>query len=470
MVTRKSVKSALRAHHMPSYLRHVEGTFQNRRGQNLSYLALFPSVETPLRGIVLYLHGIGDHSRRYFYLYERLCNSNFGVLAYDMLSHGMSDLDFHGLRAHSAKFQYFIDDTNEFITMAKMQLYEQLEITYSTDEPKLIISGMSYGTLVSLHTILSGKHDFSGVVLVAPALLAEMTIMLKVQAFFAWPLSKLIPKARIVPGVNRDYVCRDQDYLDDFMADPLTVSEPITARMGAETLKAMRALEVDKRVEDKDSALCKLPLLMMMGSNDKVTSLELAQVFYERLAASEKEFKIFDEYFHALFDDPEHEAVFSHLEDWLKTKFPLRKGASKDDTIDVRETVKTKAEVEKDETKAGAAEASTTVKEKKEDKTCVMEVTDDIVAAFNTSSITDENKAEVVETIEVRKERHKAEVPKTVVVASAETQVEGIHPIAPITDERKVETVEVVEKPVEAQSSQHRRNSSLGSFTEKPNA
>ncbi|CAH0491982.1 unnamed protein product [Peronospora farinosa] len=219
MVTRKIVKSALRAHHMPSYLRHVE--------------------------------------------------------AYDMLSHGMSDLDFHGLRAHSAKFQYFIDDTNEFITMAKMQLYEQLEITYSTDEPKLIISGMSYGTLVSLHTILSGKHDFSGVVLVAPALLAEMTIMLKVQAFFAWSLSKLIPKARIVPGVNRDYVCRDQDYLDDFMVDPVTILKPIIARMGAETLKAMRALEVDERVEDQGSALCKLPVLMMMGSNDKLTSLTL---------------------------------------------------------------------------------------------------------------------------------------------------------------------------------------------------
>ena len=88
---------------------------------------------------------------------------------------------------------------------------------------------------ISLYTILSGKHDFSVVVLVAPALLVDMTTTLKVQAFFARPLSKLIPKARIVPGVNRDYICRDQDYLDDCMADPLTVLEPITARMGAET-------------------------------------------------------------------------------------------------------------------------------------------------------------------------------------------------------------------------------------------
>ena len=56
------------------------------------------------------------------------------------------------------------------------------------------------------------------------------------------------------------------------MTNPLTVSEPITKRMEAETLKAMRALEADKRVEDKRSVLCKLPVLMMMGSNDKVTS------------------------------------------------------------------------------------------------------------------------------------------------------------------------------------------------------
>ncbi|KAL7678846.1 putative serine aminopeptidase, S33, alpha/Beta hydrolase [Plasmopara halstedii] len=62
--------------------------------------------DAPLRAVVLYLHGIGDHSRRYYHLYERLCNAGFGVLAYDLVSHGASDSDRHGLRAHSAKFRY----------------------------------------------------------------------------------------------------------------------------------------------------------------------------------------------------------------------------------------------------------------------------------------------------------------------------------------------------------------------------
>ncbi|TDH74104.1 hypothetical protein CCR75_007401 [Bremia lactucae] len=329
MATRGRVNSALRAQHMPNHFRHFDGTFTNTRGQKLSYLALFPPTSAPLRAVVLYLHGIGDHSRRYFHLYERLCTAGFGVLAYDLVSHGASDSDRHGLRAHSSRFQNFVDDTNEFISMAKSELYPKVALSLDT-EPKMILSGMSYGTLVSLHTILSGTHHFSGVVLVAPALLVEMTPVLRVQAAFARPLSKLMPKARIVPGVNTDFLCRDPDYLEDFKADPLTVTEPVTARMGAETLKAMKALEVDKRIEDDQSALCRLPMLMMMGSNDKVTSLELAQVFFERLAASDKEFKIFEDYFHALFDDPEHDAVFDHLDNWLKTRFPFPESVLKD--------------------------------------------------------------------------------------------------------------------------------------------
>ncbi|KAL7994241.1 putative serine aminopeptidase, S33, alpha/Beta hydrolase [Plasmopara halstedii] len=378
MTTRMSVYSALRAQNMPPHLRQLDGKFKNSRGQNLSYLALFPPADAPLRAVVLYLHGIGDHSRRYYHLYERLCNAGFGVLAYDLVSHGASDSDRHGLRAHSAKFRYFVDDTNEFIQMAKTELYPKLALV-SDSEPKMIMSGMSYGTLVGLHTILSGKHDFSGVVLVAPALLVEMTAILRVQAMFARPLSKLVPKARIVPGVNADFLCRDPEYLIDFRADPLTVTEPVTARMGAETLKAMKALEADQRVMDKESLLCKLPILMMMGSNDKVTSLELAQMFFKRLATSDKEFKIFDDYFHSLFDDPERDAVFTHLDTWLTSRFPYPEGNGSD-KVAMNETNEEVSQVEDvlvgDKVASTVSEVKVEVSEaKKESKLEVVETT-----------------------------------------------------------------------------------------------
>ncbi|KAL7678845.1 hypothetical protein Plhal304r1_c091g0171761 [Plasmopara halstedii] len=82
----------------------------------------------------------------------------------------------------------------------------------------MIMSGMSYGTLVGLHTILSGKHDFSGVVLVAPALLVEMTAIYEFK-HVCKTIEQLVPKARIVPDRSAHS------------------EEPVTARMGAETLK-----------------------------------------------------------------------------------------------------------------------------------------------------------------------------------------------------------------------------------------
>ncbi|RLN20129.1 hypothetical protein BBO99_00006654 [Phytophthora kernoviae] len=416
-------------------------------------MATRPRVNSSL--LVLYLHGIGDHSRRYFHLYERLCNAGFGVLAYDLLSHGASDSDEHGLRAHSARFHYFVDDTNEFIKMAKSQLYPQLQVL-PPNQPPMVLSGMSYGTLVSLHTVLSGKHEFAAVVLVAPALLVEMTKTLRVQAVFARPLSKFIPKARIVPGVNGDYLCRDQDYVDDFTADPLTITAPVTARMGAETLKAMRALEADERVEQADSALCKLPMLMLMGSQDKVTSLELAQVFFERLAASDKEFKVFDGYFHSLFDDPEREAVFEHLDKWLQTRFPA---IAKVDTVDeVNETAETNTEVAEavpatEEMKAQVVESVST--------TPAVEVETESAESISTpakeepktetvndnTTVTEEPKTEAVDDSSTSKEELKTEiavesagVPVTEEVKSAASD-DSTFPV-PVKEESKVEAAE----------------------------
>lgn len=318
----------LRASDMPPELQHMSGSFKNARGQQLSYCALFPPASeiARLRGVVVWLHGIGEHSRRYFHLYSRLCAHGFGVLAYDLLAHGESDAcDARGLRMHSSSFQFFVDDSNAFITFAERELLPPLLGRSTQDErplPPMILGGMSYGTLVGLHTVLSGEHAFRAYFLVAPAVSVEMTPVLRVQAVFSKPLSAVLPRWRIVPGVNRDYVCRDPAFEADFEADPLTTTGPITTRMGEQSLVAMVAVQNDPRVEQPASIFCQLPLLFLMGSEDKVTSVPLARQFYERVANADKEFKLFDGFYHALFDDPEREQALAHLVEWLELRFP----------------------------------------------------------------------------------------------------------------------------------------------------
>uniref|UniRef100_K3WQW8 Serine aminopeptidase S33 domain-containing protein n=1 Tax=Globisporangium ultimum (strain ATCC 200006 / CBS 805.95 / DAOM BR144) TaxID=431595 RepID=K3WQW8_GLOUD len=326
---RANVPSSWRAEHMPPHLRHSEGTRTNTRGQKLSYVTMFPPETTPVRGVVFFLHGINEHCRRYYHLYEQLCENGFGVLAYDLLSHGQSDTCEHRIRAHAKRFHYFVDDTNEMLAFAKEVIFPTfLKKEVYPSLPPLILSGMSFGTLVSLHTVLSEKHEFSGVVLVAPAVSVEWTTTLRVQSVFAKPLSTFLPKVKLVPGVNREWICRDKVFMEDFENDPLTVGGDLTSRMGEQSLSAMIELKKDVRVEQPDSKFCALPILIMMGSNDKVTSLSIATEFAERIANHDKEFKVFDGPYHALFDDPDKDAVFDHLIHWLHARYPEPKATT----------------------------------------------------------------------------------------------------------------------------------------------
>lgn len=187
--------------------RYVEGQFTNSRNKRLFYCALFPKASaTPLHGVVVFLHGIGEHSHRFTHVYEYFCAQHYGVIAYDLAAHGRSECDLDGLRAHSERFQHFVDDTNQFVTVAKRDVLPQLLAPHgqAPDTVPLVFMGISFGTLVGLHTVLSNVHAFRAVVLASPAVSVEYTLTLRAMSLFSKPLSWLIPAARIVPGVNFD--------------------------------------------------------------------------------------------------------------------------------------------------------------------------------------------------------------------------------------------------------------------------
>ncbi|EGZ11704.1 hypothetical protein PHYSODRAFT_517825 [Phytophthora sojae] len=329
-----------RLQHIPPYLRPYEGRFQNRRGQSLYYLALFPPEEMPMRGVVLCLHGLGDHCRRYIPLYERLCEEGFGVLSYDMLNHGASDCDAHNTRAHIDNFRFLVDDTNAFVTFAKKCVYPdvlrywrehhhphhphgRLKDRFVAPELPLIIAGTSFGSLVGLHTVLTGRHKFHAAVWASPTIGVTWTPLLWVESKLAAPLALLFPKAKLVPAVQHELLCRDPAFLEDFRADPLTSMDMLTPRTGHESLQAMIRLQEDVRVSSPDSAFCAVPMLFLAGSADGIADQQAAIRFFASMGNLDKEFKLFDGLFHLVYEDPEKEDVLRYLAQWLRRRFPV---------------------------------------------------------------------------------------------------------------------------------------------------
>ncbi|KAL7994299.1 putative serine aminopeptidase, S33, alpha/Beta hydrolase [Plasmopara halstedii] len=311
--------------------RYINDHFLNARNQQLFYCAAFPPGLVSLRGVILFLHGIGEHSLRFAHVYKHLCLNGYGVIAYDMLGHGQSASEEPGLRAHGSDFEYFIDDTNTFITTAKDIIYSKM-LTNAASNPPLIIMGISFGALVALNTILSGKHQFQGCIVASPAIAVEYTFALRMMEIISKPLVWIFPTARLVPGVNFEGLTRDPEFYKDYMADPLNVTENLTTLMAVQVGLGMKRLQSSEQIEDSNSTFCKVPLLVLQGTEDKVTSVKVVEEFMSRAANKDKELKLFVGLYHCLWNEPEKQQVLDYATCWLNNRFDAvlnSEGASK---------------------------------------------------------------------------------------------------------------------------------------------
>ncbi|KDO27343.1 hypothetical protein SPRG_06931, partial [Saprolegnia parasitica CBS 223.65] len=69
---------------------HTTDTFTNDRYVELFYQSVVPQIET-LQGVIVFLHGLGDHSSGYLDFFERLAEAGYAVFAFDYIGHGKSE-------------------------------------------------------------------------------------------------------------------------------------------------------------------------------------------------------------------------------------------------------------------------------------------------------------------------------------------------------------------------------------------
>lgn len=332
---------------IPPHLRHAEGHFRNARGQSLFYFTLFPEPRRAVRGVVLHLHGLGDHCRRYIFVYERLCAAGFGVVAFDFVNHGSSDVDlrFHRNprksmpRGHIHRFQHLVDDANDFASFVKASVLPTIKykdgsvVSMLADSP-WVCAGISFGSLVAAHVVLSGKHEFRASVFASPTLGTVWTPRLRVEAAVLRPIALLAPTARVVPAVDYEWICRDPGFLEDFSSDPLTSTEMMTARTGTQITRAMKALRKDARVENPASMFSSTAALFLGGSLDNIADMPSAVELFDRMGNTDKEFKLFKGMYHCVYEDPESDVVFEYLIKWLRERCPKPSWAASDSESD----------------------------------------------------------------------------------------------------------------------------------------
>jgi acylglycerol lipase len=129
------------------------GSMQGLAGVALFLQSWLPDHGAPVRGTVVIVHGLGEHSDRYDHVAERLVDAGFAVYAGDHRGHGRSQ----GPRA-------MIETT------AVVADVDQLVVRAATAQPDgpLFLLGHSLGGMIAVAYALAHGERLDGLILSGP--------------------------------------------------------------------------------------------------------------------------------------------------------------------------------------------------------------------------------------------------------------------------------------------------------------
>jgi len=225
----------------------------------------------------------------------------YAVYGFDHIGHGKSE----GIRVHVERFEDFTDTLRTFIDMVR---------EWHPDKPIFLV-GHSMGGLISAAYLLEHQAEVSGAVLSGPSVKVPENIS-SATIFMGKMLSALMPKAGLL-ALEAGGVSRDAAVVQAYINDPLVYRGKTTARLAAEMLKAMQRVSTE-------AGRITLPVLIVQGGADRLVDPSGAQMLHDKVGSKDKTIKIYEGFYHEVFNEPEHPQVLSYVEGWLESHLSMK--------------------------------------------------------------------------------------------------------------------------------------------------
>ena len=252
------------------------------------------------RGMVLIVHGLGEHSGRYAPLAHKLNDWGFAVRAYDQYGHGLSGGPKGGLTTDMR----LLDDLAAVL--------DNTHASLRRGQP-LILLGHSLGGLVASDFVATGLRHVDALVLSSPALALHLS---GVQKALMAGLPKLVPNLRVANGVQSRHLSHDAAVVKAYDSDALQHNR-ISARL------ARYMAEGGRRVQAKARHWC-VPTLLLWAGQDKLVDPAGSEAIAAHAPKKMLQAQGFEQAYHEIFNEsPELAApVFTRLQQWLDEQLP----------------------------------------------------------------------------------------------------------------------------------------------------
>ncbi len=266
------------------------GSFQGEGDVEIRYRA-WPASGVA-RAAVVISHGGGEHCGRYEHVAARLVAAGYPVWALDHRGHGLSG----GERMRFSSVAPMAADLRTMVGIAAAEVPER--------RPFLLAHSM--GAAIGLDYACDHQDELSGLVLsgALAALDQKTPVRLAARAM-----------ARVAPGrgifrVDPETVSRDPAVVAGYDADPLNFH-------GSFPAESIVSLERVGMTFPKRLPSLTLPLLILHGADDKLTSPSGSRLVDELASSHDKTLRMYPGLRHEILNEPEREAILDEIVAWL---------------------------------------------------------------------------------------------------------------------------------------------------------
>lgn len=273
-------------------------TYTSSEGYNLAVQDWPVAEEARARGVVLLVHGLGEHAWRYDHVARRLNAWGFAVRGYDHYGHG----DSAGRRGSLPSSLRLVDDLADVVESTRARMLPGAP---------LIVLGHSLGGLVASAWVAMREPKVEGLVLSSPALDPGLSLFQKLLLSF---LPKLAPNLTVGNGLNADFISHDPAVVAAYRNDP-RVHDRISGRLA-------KFIADGGRWVVERAGQWKAPTLLLYAGADQLVDPAGSRAFAQAAPKSVVTTHCFDDLFHEIFNELESDPVFDALKGWLDARFP----------------------------------------------------------------------------------------------------------------------------------------------------
>lgn len=224
-----------------------------------------------LRGVVIFVHGLGDHGGRFDQFAKRMVDTGWAVYAMDLPGHGKTP----GRRGIASSY----DGLLQLIAAARETLHDTLP-----QIPQVLVGHSMGGNLAVNYAIRHREFEplsmpsLAGLTLVAPILLPPQP-MDRSKVFAAWGTGQLLRWIRISKPAQVEQLTGDLAMAERIKSDPLQHSQ-ISLYLATQLLAQGRfALD--------HAAKLQIPTLVMYGEDDELIDKAACKNLALRIQASD---------------------------------------------------------------------------------------------------------------------------------------------------------------------------------------